>query len=812
MANTNPTLSSPLADQTTETKTSFSFDVSSSFTDVDGDSLVYSARTTLTGESLPSWLNFNQQAGIFSGTPVKEDVAVINITVLADDQNSGLISDSFSLTVSHTNEAPVVSLPFGDDRSDPTTNSYSFEVVNAFADPDGDTLTYSAYIESKAIGSISTITLSGELNAADTATITLIPDLTITIEGSTGTYDSAEKLATAFATQTADGYTVTAEGNNVIVTSTEKGDSVTAINPTIATVTTVDKSPATGTPVTAISIDQPGKSLPDWLTINATTGILAGTPTVDNKGSYNIQVTATDPAGESISGSYNLHLWVSPDNVAPTVQMPLVDQTVNSAISQPFTFDTASAFTDLDGDTLSYSITINSHSYTEWGDMLDLFDGLPNWLTFNSSTGLLSGTPVVNSGQITFQITATDPDGEKVTEDFVLANKNIRDFLVNTKVDGNQSQAVVSTVTSGGYKITWLDGVQANDYIYRGQIFSEQGIKVGDEFLVDEGTANLSSKSSLVSLTEERQVEVYQSSGIDGYDIFARLLSASGEQIGAAFQVNQDSSTNQYAPTVAPLTDGNFVVSWHGVNTDNSLDVFAQRFNVNGEIIGFNSITGSEEAEQLKGTVFDDYLIALGGDDSIVDTTGNDYVDGGDGIDICIFSEAKSLYELTVDDSAQWQIKQGDVIDTLENVERLQFSDHKVALDLSGNAGFVAKLIGVLFGSDVVKNKDYVGAGLSYLETGGHSQDELITVALSITGMGEADYETSKAFYSNLVANLWVNAVGTTLTAELGDPIVAFLDDATLTVQGVVNIAMDTDYNKTQINFADMLTTGLDYL
>ena len=813
MPNTIPSLSAPIADQTASSKTSFTFDISTSFSDADGDTLVYSAKT-IAGGSIPSWLSFDPQTGIFTGTPVKGDVAVTNISVVADDQASGIVSDSFALTVTHTNEAPVLAVAMTDQVSDPQTNSYSYETAVAFSDPDGDTLTYSAYIESEARGAVSTLTLSGGLNAADTATITLAPSLTIAVVGSAATYDTAAKLATAFAAQTAAGYILTASGDNVIVTSTAKGSSVAALSPSITTLKTSDSSTPTGAAVTfTSSVNQAGKSLPDWLTMNATTGILTGTPALINSGTYNVAITATDPSNESVSDSYNLLLWEIPDNVAPKVESSLADQIVNSAVSKPFTFATADSFSDADGDTLTYSIVIASHTYTAIANLFDLADGLPSWLTFNTTTGVFTGTPITNTGQITYQVTATDPDGLAVTENFVLFNKSMQEFLVNSQVLGNQSQAVVSTVSGGGFKVTWLDGSQDSDFVYHGQLYTEQGIKLGVEFLVDESTANLSSKSSLVTLTDGTQVQVFQSLGTDGYtDISGQLFTAASEKIGSAFQINSNSTLNQYAPSVAPLTGGNFVVSWHGINADNSSDIFAQRFNVNGEAIGFHSIAGTQTSDVLNGTVFDDFLLCLDGNDVVKNSLGSDYIDGGAGLDVCVFTEVKSLFTLTVDSHSQWQVKKGSVTDTLENIERINFSDTNVALDMDGNAGFVTKLIGVLFGSDAIANKGYVGAGLYQLETVGLSQDELVSFALAAGGMVLANYESPRDFYSNLLANLWVNAVGTTLTTELAAPYLEQLIDESLSAVGIVNLAAETDYNKTQINYTGLLSTGIEYI
>ncbi len=69
-----------------------------------------------------------------------------------------------------------------------------------------------------------------------------------------------------------------------------------------------------------------------------------------------------------------------------------------------------------------------------------------------------------------------------------------------------------------------------------------------------------------------------------------------------------------------------------------------------------------------------------------------------------------------------------DDTDYLTNVGRLKFSDKSIALDLDGNAGTTAKILGAVFGKDAVNNKNYVGIGLNFLDTG-WSYDNLVGLA-----------------------------------------------------------------------------------
>ena len=45
-------------------------------------------------------------------------------------------------------------------------------------------------------------------------------------------------------------------------------------------------------------------------------------------------------------------------------------------------------------------------------------------------------------------------------------------------------------------------------------------------------------------------------------DVYAQVLSPTGQKLGGEFQVNQFISYNQRNPAIAALSDGRFVVAW----------------------------------------------------------------------------------------------------------------------------------------------------------------------------------------------------------------------------------------------------------
>src|SRR5690606_35756134 len=67
--------------------------------------------------------------------------------------------------------------------------------------------------------------------------------------------------------------------------------------------------------------------------------------------------------------------------------------------------------------------------------------------------------------------------------------------------------------------------------------------------------------------------------------------------------------------------------------------------------------------------------------------------------------------------------------DTLIEIERLLFNDAGIALDIGGNAGILAKLLGTVFGAESLRNQELIKAGLVYVDDG-LALEQLVSIAL----------------------------------------------------------------------------------
>jgi len=216
---------------------------------------------------------------------------------------------------------------------------------------------------------------------------------------------------------------------------------------------------------------------------------------------------------------------------------------------------------------------------------------------------------------------------------------------------------------------------------------------------------------------------------------------------------------------------------------------------LNGAIFAQNDrFVGSSKNETFWG---------YGGSDEIVTGAGNDYVNGGTDIDTVVFSASLGDYSIA-NPGSQFTVTSlsGDnAIDTLLNVERLRFSDISVALDLAGNAGVTAKVLGAVFGAGAISNQGYVGIGLNLLDTG-TSYEALMELALNAAGAVTND---------GVVQLLYTNLVGSAPSASVAATYIGLLDDGMS--RGALGVmAADDALNLANIDLVGLTQTGIEFI
>ena len=231
-----------------------------------------------------------------------------------------------------------------------------------------------------------------------------------------------------------------------------------------------------------------------------------------------------------------------------------------------------------------------------------------------------------------------------------------------------------------------------------------------------------------------------------------------------------------------------------------------------------NFISGTSNSELIQGTPFADNISGYAGNDTITGGFGSDLIDGGTGVDTVKFSGqfgsgSLANYSIQKLNNDSWSVSFiGPIIaiypspptdgsDTLTYVERIQFTDKSFAVDLDGNAGYAAKIIGAVLGKAALTNPIYVGLGLSYLDKG-MSYSDLGALALNAVGATTNDA---------IVYTLWLNVIGSPASALDKAPFIKMLTDG-MKAGDLVALAADTAFNTTNINLVGLAQTGIEYI
>jgi Ca2+-binding RTX toxin-like protein len=379
---TAPVLVSLLPDQTSAEDAVINFTLpTGSFYDAGNSTLIYVA-TLADGSALPAWLNFNAVSQTFNGLPPQDFNGNIDVKVTVSD-GSLSTSDSFTLSITAVNDAPIVAAQLID-TSCTEDAAISFTLpTGAFWDIDNATLNYAVTL---ANGEALPAWLSFN-SATQTFSGTSPQDFFGSIDVKVVASDGSLAASDVFTLEITP-------INDVPVVATLLSDKLSnedaAFSFAIPAGSFTDVDNATLNYMATLSS---GAALPSWLNFDASTQTFSGTPPQDFNGSIDVKVTASDG---SLSASDVFTLTITPVNDAPIVAVLLPDMSSAEDTVLSFTVPVGS-FTDVDNATLSFSTTLASGA------------ALPSWLIFNTTTQTFSGTPPLNyNGNIDVKVIASD--------------------------------------------------------------------------------------------------------------------------------------------------------------------------------------------------------------------------------------------------------------------------------------------------------------------------------------------------------------------------------------------------------------------
>lgn len=223
---------------------------------------------------------------------------------------------------------------------------------------------------------------------------------------------------------------------------------------------------------------------------------------------------------------------------------------------------------------------------------------------------------------------------------------------------------------------------------------------------------------------------------------------------------------------------------------------------------GSLNLTGTASNDTLRGGTGNDTLDGLAGNDQLAGLGGNDTLKGGDGLDTAVYTGAKSSHTIARNSSGFTVSSVLEGTDTLEGIERLSFSDVKVALDLDGNSGLAALLIGALLGKASLQNKALVGTVVGLID-GGQTLADLSQLVVTTGVVASLAGGTGNDSFVRLLLR---NVIGSDSNAGMVSSLTGLLDDGVFTHAAMLTTVAGLELNKAQIDLVGLGQSGLEYI
>jgi hypothetical protein len=379
--------------------------------------------------ALPNGVSFNASSGVLSGTPATGSGGTYDLTFTATNGVSPAASQSFTLIA---DEAPAITslnsatFTVGTAGSfDLTANGFPAPTFNISGTlPNGVAFSPTGVLSGTPLpgtGGIYNLTFTpvnsvgvgpGQLftlvvledppitsGNSTTFTVGTAGSFTVTASGfPASTFAETGTLAAGVSFSTSTGllsgtpqagtggtYDLTFTATNIVGTgptqdftlTVDQAPTITSVNSTTFTVGTSGTFDVTASGFPASTYSETG-TLPNGVSLNPSTGVLSGTPAPGSGGNYNLTLFATNGVTPVAIQGFTLTVDEAP--------------TITSANSKTFTVGSAGTF----------DVTANGFPASTFAET----GALPNGVAFNSSTGVLSGTPLAGGGG-TYDLTFT---------------------------------------------------------------------------------------------------------------------------------------------------------------------------------------------------------------------------------------------------------------------------------------------------------------------------------------------------------------------------------------------------------------------
>jgi len=451
--------------------------------------------------------------------------------------------------------------------------------------------------------------------------------------------------------------------------------------------------------------------------------------------------------------------------------------------------------------------------------LVDLnLDGLPELIIGNSGSGNnLSNQSIIywnNKG------TYSDSNRTLLTNGyFGVKNEQILDIqAADLDQDGSKEIVMVSTQNNPFYSGWALQVLKQVNGSYVDVTATAFGSSISNE-----GKSGAAASSAwltfvkLVDINADGNIDIVldrmQAYSVPGYGQrpVAYLNDGFGhfEAVLASDVLSLNSNNQQFFSGGARAFYGANGLTWVSQYTSNG-QVYLTELDAITKLPDIIKITGTDNADRINGNALNNLL--NGG-------AGNDAINGGTGIDTAVYTGTAASYTLTQGTSSSTimdRTANRDGTDTLVGMERLQFSDKNIALDLAPtqSAGQTVLLIGAVLPGKLAfdaSKQALLGSVINLFD----QNFTLAQLSGAILRLPIWDVLTGKAAPTNAdIASYLVNNVyGGTQTAAITSAAISAMNAETPAIQGnYLAFLAVSDANQTHINLVGVQATGLTYI
>jgi uncharacterized delta-60 repeat protein len=799
--------------------------LSASSASVDEGATVTFSLTTAnlaSGTSVPYTLSGVNSAdvsgGSLSGNAVvnSSGLATISVTLVNDVQNEG--AETLTITAGGTSTSTTVN----DSSRAPTYGlAASSTSVN-----EGSTVTFTLTTANVASGTSIPYILSG-VNTADVSGGALSGNLVVNAKGLASV---SVTLVTDVLTEGAETLTITVSGASA--SSTVNDTSRAPTYTLAASSASVDEGTTVAFTLTTVNVAT-GTSFPYTLSgvsnADVLGDVLSGSTVINSSGMATISVSLLNDAltegAETLTftaAGASASTTVNDTSRAPTYTLAASSASVDEGATATFTLSTTNVAigtsvpyilsgvsnADVLGGSLIGSVVIDSSGQ---GKILvellnDSFSEGSEILTVNAKSATSSSIVNDTSRSLFYSLSVTSPavnEGSSVT--FTLTTTNVASGTVIPYTLSGISAADVSNGSLNGSLVLNSSGIASFSITLLNDAITE-----GSETISANTTG--ASISTVVNDTS-KETPTYSllanASVVDEGSVASFVLSTTGILAGTAVPYTI------YGVSNADIADGKLlgsaIVDEKG-QAQISIPIAADKLKEGSETLAIKV----EKANAFviiadTSALTDNYLpsasnvtsTATGSINYYYTSSVADLVVGTPSVDIVKEYSNYASNEVSKLKDGSWQVK--DKLNTantdiLKEIDRIEFQDLSLALDIDGPAGMVAKILRSVFGTSALTNTTYAGIGLAYLDDG-MSYKDLCALAANAASLTNADL---------LLSTLLLNVTGSPAFTNVKAPYLKLLDEG-VSIADIVNKIADLPANSLNGKLIDISNFGLPY-